>query len=247
MSKKLNLIGQKFGKLTVLEECNDRSKYGAIVYKCLCDCGNVSYVTSCNLRAKNGTKSCGCSHVGHSTHGKRHTRLYSIWLNMKQRCYNPKRAQYKDWGGRGIVMCDEWKNDFIAFYDWSMSNGYNDDLTIDRIDNNKNYKPDNCRWVDHKIQSNNKRDNVLLTFNGKTQTMKQWADELGVRYETMRRKRNLGEYFIIACLSRFFSIKKISKTFNVDVDDLLEKYHEERSKYTDAQIEKILKEVYYID
>lgn len=133
----------------------------------------------------------------------------------------------------------------MAFYEWSIANGYNDSLTIDRIDVNGNYEPNNCRWVDRKTQMNNIRHNVSLTFNGKTQTMKQWADELEVAYETMRRKRNLSEYFIIACLSRFFSIKKISKIFNVDECDLLKKYHEERSKYTDAQIEKILSEVYY--
>lgn len=96
-----------------------------------------------------------------------------------------------------------------------------------------------------KEQANNKRDNVLLTFNGKTQTMMQWAEELGVCYETMRRKRNLDDYFIIACVSRFFSIKRICKTFNIDQNELLDKYHNVRSKYTDKEVEQIMNEVYY--
>lgn len=89
-------------------------------------------------------------------------------------------------------MCDEWKNDFMNFYDWSINNGYNDSLTIGRINVNGNYKPSNCRWVDRKIQANNMRSNVLFTYNGKTQNMRQWADELGVNYQTIRQRRHYG-------------------------------------------------------
>ena len=127
----MNIIGKRFGKLIVLEETDER-KHGSKVYKCQCDCGNITYVARTNLMAKNGTKSCGCTHkISHNkTHGKTGTRLYRIWVNMKTRCYNKNRIQYKDWGGRGIGVCDEWKDDFMAFYKWAYDNGYNDSLSI---------------------------------------------------------------------------------------------------------------------
>lgn len=240
----IDIIGKKFGKLLVLEETNQR-KNGSKMYKCQCDCGNIIYVRRGNLISKSGTRSCCCSKVGHITHGKRNTRLYRIWLNMKTRCYNKNRNQYNDWGGRGIVVCDEWLNDFMNFYNWAINNGYSDNLSIDRVDVNGNYEPSNCRWAARKQQANNTRQNVYLTYNGKTQTMMQWADELGVSYSTMQRKRDLGKYFVIACLSRFFNIKKICKVFNVSPDNILGKYHEERAKFTDAEINRIMKEVYY--
>lgn len=181
--KKLNLIGKRFGDLTVLEECNERDKHGKIVYKCLCNCGNVTYVKGNNLRRGN-TNSCGClkhkPNKHNFKHGKTPTRLYRILKGMKDRCYNNKLMYYKNYGARGIKICDEWLNDFMAFYDWAMSNGYNDNLTIDRIDVNGNYEPNNCRWVDLKTQQNNLRNNILLTYNNKTQTISQWADELGL-------------------------------------------------------------------
>lgn len=245
MSRIVDVIGKKFGKLLVLEECKERDKNGGKIYKCKCDCGNISYVRRGNLIAKNGTKSCGCSHVGHSKHGKTNTRLYNIWLGMKNRCCNPNSTSYKNWGGRGILVCKEWKESFETFYDWAINNGYRDNLSIDRIDNDGNYEPSNCRWATRKEQANNTRNNVYLTYNGKTQTMTQWADEFGVSHETIRRKRDLGRWFIVTCLSRCFSIKQICKIFNVDVNDLLDKYHEERSKYSDEEVEKILDEVYY--
>lgn len=244
----MNIIGKRFGKLIVLEEIDER-KHGSKVYKCQCDCGNITHVARTNLRAKNGTKSCGCTHkISHNkTHGKTGTRLYRIWVNMKTRCYNKNRLQYNDWGGRGIGVCNEWKDDFMAFYKWAYDNGYNDSLSIDRIDVDGDYEPSNCRWATRKQQANNTRNNVLLTYNGKTQTMTQWAEELGVDNKTITRKRDLGHYFIIACLSRFFNIKWICKTFNVDMNNLLEKYHEERARYTDKEIESMLQEVYYCE
>lgn len=97
-------------------------------------------------------------------HGKKNTRLYRIWLQMKNRCFNIRTNRYKDYGGRGITVCDEWKNDFTKFYDWSILNGYQENLTIDRIDNDGNYEPSNCRWVTVKIQNRNSRSNHLITF-----------------------------------------------------------------------------------
>lgn len=113
-------------------------------------------------------------------HGKRNTRLYRIWLQMKNRCYNKRSDRYKDYGGRGIVVCVEWRNSFELFYDWSMSHGYSDELTIDRIDNDGNYEPSNCRWVTIKEQSRNTRNNRSLTLNGETHCLIEWAEITGL-------------------------------------------------------------------
>lgn len=182
-------IGKKFNKLTVIEECDFRKDHKK-VYKCLCDCGNITYVIGCHLRSGN-TKSCGCLNFGSPKHRKSKTRLYSIYSHMKQRCYNSNDKNYKIYGGRGIRICDAWLNDFMNFHNWAYEHGYNDTLTIDRIDVNGNYEPSNCRWVNQKQQCNNKRNNILLTCNGKTQNIKQWSDELGIKYQKilMRHRR----------------------------------------------------------
>ena len=119
-------------------------------------------------------------------------RLHRIWKGIKARCYNPNREAYSNYGGRGITVCDEWKNDFQAFYDWAMANGYTDDLTLDRIENDGNYEPDNCRWATRKEQGNNSRHNHLITAYGKTQTMQQWSDETGISYNTMKTRIRRG-------------------------------------------------------
>lgn len=116
---------------------------------------------------------------GQYKHGQANTRLYRIWDAMKTRCTNPNSRNYANYGARGISICPEWMKDFKAFYDWAIENGYADDLSIDRIDNNGNYEPSNCRWASKKEQSNNSRRNVFLTYKGKTQTLAQWCDELG--------------------------------------------------------------------
>lgn len=128
----------------------------------------------------------------HLTHGKRHTRLYRIWANIKTRCFNTNDLHYKRWGALGITMCDEWENNFQAFYDWAMSNGYADDLTIDRIDNYGNYEPSNCRWVTVKEQNQNKKNVVLLTYNGLTLSCREWAKKLGIGKNTVRERYNKG-------------------------------------------------------
>lgn len=175
-----DMINKKFNKLTVIEECEERKRKEK-QYKCVCDCGNITMVTGYSLRSGQ-TKSCGClSKINHhKTHGKTHTRLYRIYNCMKERCYNKNAPQYKDWGGRNIIICDAWLNDFMNFYNWAVDNGYQDDLSIDRIDNDKGYSPDNCRWTDRTTQNNNKRSNVYLTFEGKNQSLQEWADELGI-------------------------------------------------------------------
>jgi hypothetical protein len=118
-------------------------------------------------------------------HGGKYTRLYHTWKKMKERCNNPNCKAYKDYGGRGIKICDEWNNDYVSFREWAMNNGYNDLLTIDRIDNNNGYFPQNCRWVTAKIQNLNRRTNHYLTFNGETKTISEWADITGINSATI--------------------------------------------------------------
>jgi hypothetical protein len=104
---------------------------------------------------------------------------------MRRRCVDAKQPNFSHYGGKGITVCEEWLHNYKAFYDWSISNGYTDELTIDRIDNNKGYSPENCRWADMKTQQNNRSYNKLLTYNGKTQNVKEWAEELGINYKTL--------------------------------------------------------------
>lgn len=110
-------------------------------------------------------------------HKIKNPRIYKIWCGIKARCYNPKEPAYKNYGARGIVMCDAWKNDFVKFYEWAKNNGYDDSLTIDRIDNSGNYCSENCRWATRKVQCNNKRSNKLITAWGETKTISQWSDD----------------------------------------------------------------------
>lgn len=153
-------IGDKFNKLTVLEKTDQRINR-SIIYKCQCNCGNITYVKSTNL-VKGYIKSCGClqkemASKYNKTHGLSNTKLFMVWQDMKKRCKNPNHHAYKDYGGREIKVCNEWLDDFMNFYNWAMANGYKEGLSIDRINNNGNYEPNNCRWVTMSIQCKNKQ------------------------------------------------------------------------------------------
>lgn len=221
MGSKINMIGLKFGKLTVIEECKERTKNGNIVYKCKCDCGNYVDVIGANLRRMN-TRSCGCIHSNFK-HGKYKSRLYKIYGNMKRRCYNKNAREYKYYGKRGISICDTWLNDFMAFYDWAINNGYNDTLTIDRIDVDGDYEPNNCRWITQHEQLYNTRRNVYLTYNGKTQTITEWAEELGENRDKLLTRYHRGWIVKDILFGRKKPIKKIYK-YNYITNEVLDVY-----------------------
>lgn len=163
---------QRFGRLVALER--NGSKNNRVVWKCRCDCGNIVDVVSQDL-TRGHTKSCGCLFIETQTkrltkHNGEHDRLYSVWKTMKKRCENPNCKSYKYYGARGIKVCDEW-HDYSAFKEWAYNNGYDDkarkyNCTIDRIDVDGNYEPKNCRWVDMKVQNNNKRKKIRGDSDG---------------------------------------------------------------------------------
>lgn len=162
-------VGQKFGRLTIIAHDHDERKSGQIYHmmRCRCECGKETLV---NIQAllTGTTVSCGCyNREVVTTHGLSQTRLYNIWDSMKRRCHNPNKDNYKLYGGRGIRVCDEWRNDFKTFYDWAIANGYTDDTTIDRIDPDGDYEPGNCRWVGADVQARNIRHNVYLSYKYK--------------------------------------------------------------------------------
>lgn len=198
-TKKINIIGKKFSKLTVLEECKERDKHNKIMYKCKCDCGKIVIVNGNNLRVGN-SKSCGCMNhkpnMHNFKHGKIHTRLYRTYHGMKNRCYNKNNKDYKDYGCRGIKVCNEWLDDFMNFYNWAMENCYRDELTIDRIDVNGNYEPDNCRWITRDEQARNKRNNKNFTYKGETHCLSEWCRILKLNCSTVKNRINIFNWSI---------------------------------------------------
>lgn len=176
----LDLTGQRFGRLVVLERYGSGPN-GSALWLCQCDCGNLSIVLGSQLRGGR-TKSCGCLRsISRLTHGQINTPLYKSWAHMKERCNNPNSKNYNDYGGRGITICDEW-NDFIPFMEWALKNGYKEGLTIERNDVNGNYCPENCSWANRKEQANNRRSNIIITYFGETHTLMQWCEILNLPY-----------------------------------------------------------------
>ena len=162
-----DLTDNRYGRLTVLRRDKSSSYHSAWV--CKCDCGMETVVSATNLK-QGKTKSCGCLHrdairEAISTHGESHSRLHVIWSGMKERCFNQNASNYHNYGGRGITVCDEWRSNYVAFRNWALENGYADNLSIDRINVNGNYEPNNCRWATSKEQNNNKRNSKTKLFN----------------------------------------------------------------------------------
>ena len=188
--RKIDMTGQKFGRLTVIEEAG-RTPRKQVLWKCRCDCGNEVVVNGSCLR--NGhTTSCGCktreATIKRNTkHGESDTKLYKIWSSIRKRtvlCNEKSGRMWRDYGSKGIRLCGEW-NEYENFAAWAKANGYKDGLSIDRIDPCGDYTPNNCRWATMKQQQNNKGNNVRITYNGETRTLAEWSDAIGINYTTL--------------------------------------------------------------
>ena len=199
MSRRKDLKGMKFNRLTALRVDEEKSKRKTY-WVCKCECGNIKSVRSDSLQ-DGSIKSCGCYHsevarkTAHSIHKHKMTgtRLYSIWLGIKSRCTNPEAECYDRYGGRGIYICNEWENNFETFMKWALNNGYEKNLQIDRINNNDDYKPDNCRWVDIKTQCNNRRSNIIVEYNDEKYTLMQLAEKLDMNYGMLHARYKRGD------------------------------------------------------
>lgn len=179
-------VGDKFGRLTVIDDAGIVKAKRR--YLCSCSCGSQLVVLMDSL-LRGKTKSCGClrkeiTAENHIRHGQRSSRLYGIWRNMKSRCLNPNATRFENHGGRGITLCDDWMS-FESFYNWAINNGYQDNLTIERVDNDGGYCPENCKWGTNYDQQRNKRNNHFIEFNGERKTLKEWSEILGLSYSAL--------------------------------------------------------------
>lgn len=194
-----DLKGKRFGRLTVIHLDNTKKKRQSYWF-CKCDCGAIKSIRRDCLLSGN-TKSCGClkrdqdtiNLTTHHSHMLSRSRLYNIWLSMKQRCENPKNSSYERYGGRGIKVCKKWSRSSKAFFDWALANGYSDHLTIDRIDNNGNYEPSNCRWVIDKTQCRNRRSNITVEYNNKKITLIELSEITGINHKVLYARYKRGD------------------------------------------------------
>lgn len=197
MSAFRDLREEKFGRLTPKMPQKRNGKY---YWLCECDCGNKTFVSASNL-SSGQVKSCGCLQremaskrmMGvNKTHGMFGTRLYRIWSGMITRCENPNHPYYKRYGGRGIRICPEWRENNSRFFEWAKASGYSDGLTIDRIDNDGNYEPDNCRWIPMDEQQRNKSDNHFVKIGGLELSLIEWSELLNISYNTVLSRLRYG-------------------------------------------------------
>lgn len=194
MNNILDLTGQRFGKLLVIKRA-EINKKGGVWWLCKCDCGKNTIKLATKL--KNGlVKSCGCLAVEkllerNTKHNLANTRIYKIYKGIIQRCYSISNPAYKNYGGRGIIICDEWldkENGFMNFYNWAIKNGYQESLSIDRIDVNGNYEPSNCKWATFREQCNNRRTNHYITYKDEKHTIAEWSNILGISYSMLKHR-----------------------------------------------------------
>lgn len=184
---KEDLTGRRFGRITVLG-FDHFNKWSKGFWLCRCDCGKIWTVETHQLKS-GATKSCGCLKAEMAgartrTHGQTGTKLYWVWNSMLERCENPNNSAYKNYGGRGITVCEDW-HDFEKFQDWAKSAGYAEGLMIDRVDNDKGYSPENCAWKTRQAQNENRRSVHQLTINGETHTVTEWARLTGIDRHTI--------------------------------------------------------------
>lgn len=196
-----DLTGLVFGRLSVIERGEDYvSPCGRRrpTWKCVCECGNESVVLASNLK-RGTTTSCGCFQKENmskltKTHGgyANNEPLFNIWCGIRKRCLFPKSHNYANYGGRGITICEQWQDNYPAFKEWSLRNGYRKGLSIDRIDVNGDYSPENCRWADNTTQQNNRRCNINVTYKNQTHTLKEWSRIRNINYQTLYGRYKLG-------------------------------------------------------
>jgi hypothetical protein len=191
---KIDLRGKKFGRLTVISVFGKTKSFNTI-WLCKCDCGKEVTVINTNLTRGN-SKSCGCVNIEkicerNTTHGMTGTPLYKVWVSMRNRCNTKSCSTYKYYGGRGIKICNEWQ-EFNNFYNWALKNGFKEELTLDRKNNNGNYEPSNCRWVTQLMQSNNKRNNRYLTINGMTASLADICRLYNAKYKLVWKRLKAG-------------------------------------------------------
>lgn len=213
--KLVDLTGKRFGILTVIKRV-ENNKWNETVWLCKCDCGKEKKLSYGKLVLRK-QQSCGCLHKPPDVtkHGLRNHKLYYLWSGMRQRCNNPNGEFYNYYGGRGIKVCDEWdnkKDGFINFYNWAIKNGYDINAkyrkcTLDRIDVDGNYCPENCRWVDSKQQSNNRRSNVILKYKGEEHNISEWCKKLNLTRSAVTHRLERG-WSIEKTLSTPMKIKK---------------------------------------
>lgn len=200
MISKSTYVGKRFGKLTVIS--SDGKEKGSCYVNCKCDCGNIVKHVKTEYLKRGTKKSCGCIQKSRMEYGiliKDNIHLYYVWKKMNQRCSNPNNKKWKDYGGRGIKVCEEWKNDFSSFCFWSLKNGYAKGLSIDRIDNNGDYEPSNCRWATMKTQIRNRRTTLKATINGVTKSCAEWCEINGIPYRMFEERRKKGWSLEMAC------------------------------------------------
>lgn len=200
-----DISGKRYNKLVVLED--GFKKDNDIWCKVLCDCGNIKFIRKSSIK-NNNSRSCGCIHsIELSDRNKKHllskTKIYKIYHAMKKRCYDKNDNEYKNYGERGISICNEWLNDFMIFYNWSIQNGYTEGLSIDRIDVNGNYNPNNCRWIEKSIQQLNKRNSIRFLINGDYKNLCIICKEYNIKYSIVY--KHLKKYGEESVIKKYFN------------------------------------------